>query len=32
MDFQGQIGRVLEQPALVESVPAHGRRLELDEI
>ena len=29
---QGQVGRGLEQPGLVEGVPAHGRGLELAEL
>lgn len=30
--FQGQVGQGLEQPDLVESVPACGRGLEQDEL
>jgi len=30
--FQGQVGRGLEQPGLVEGVPVHGTGLELDDL
>ena len=29
---QGQVGRGLEQPGLVEGVPAHGRGVELGDL